>query len=276
MLPHPAIEDGNRSFPQGDYQVGHKPSGNSNTEIVLHHKLEGAPFIQSLIDQGDAEFACLMSVPKAGYRELRRSKSSEQKIDWNPDIAGKRPPELGPCILYVGEDLEGGTWVQEDGVAEIWVNQGIYIPRGARLAKGRNLRPKLEELLIRAKYSEKMEPGTFTVVADASDDFHFILRAAKDIFDFIQIDNSPLRDSIVTHAVSECFHILKTEYNASNESKEWKHHPNLVALSELLKNRGIDGHWSEDGFDAATAATELYPIKLNISADRYPFEEGDE
>ena len=279
MLPHPSIEDGNRSFPKGDYHVSHKLSENSRTEVVLNHKLEGAPFIQNLIEDGKAKFACLMSVPKIGYRELRISKNSEQKINWNSDIAGKRPPLLRPGILYVGEDLEDGTWTEEDGVAEIWLNQEIYIPKGARLAKGRYLRPKLGELLLRAKCYEEMKPGTFTVSVDTGDGFYFILKAARDVFEFIQRDDSALKHSIITHAVTACFHILKTGYNASDEyevkngieegeegsGKEWKHYPNLVALSELLKNRGIDDHWSNDDFDAVKVATELYRIILNDS-----------
>ena len=290
ILPHPAIEDGNFSFPEGDYQVSHEPSGNSDTEVVLHHTLKGARFIQKLIDQGKAKFVCLVSVPKTGYRKLHMSKDSKQKISWDPEVAGKHP-FLIPSILYVGEDLEGGTWAEEDGVAAIWLNQEIYIPRGARLAIGRSMKHKLEAWLLQIEPDPTMKPGTFSVLetaSDSSDGFYFTLKAAKDIFDFIQIDHSALRGSIITHAVTACFHILQTRYdapdvdqemNGDEESEEvspneWKHFPNLVALSELLKNKGLP-HWSEKGFDAVKVTTELYPIKLNDSADGH-IPEGDD
>ena len=287
ILPHPAIEDGNFSFPQGDYQVNPEQSGNSDTGIVLQHKLEGAPFIEELIDQGKAKFACLVSVSKTGYRKLNISENNKQEIHWDSDVAGKHPL-LRPGVLYVGEDLKGGIWAQEHGVADIWLNQGIYIPRGARLVRGRYLLPRFEGL-ITAECYEDMKPGTFTVKANVNDGFSFQLRAAKDIFDFIQRDRSALRNSIMTHAVSECFNILKTKYSVSDEGEEknrneegedgsgdeWGQYSNLVALSELLKNKGVP-HWSEDGFDAVKVATELYPIKLNDSADGHTREEDND
>ena len=287
VLPHPAIEDGNFSFPQGDYYISLEPSKNSRTEIILHHKLEGAPFIQRLIDQGQAKFACMVSVSKTGYRRLHTSEDSNQKISWNPDIAGKHPL-LRPGILYVGEDLKNGIWTEADGVAAIWLNRKINIPKGARLVRGRYLLPKFEGLL-KAECHEKMEPGTFTVRANVNDGFYFSLEAARDIFDFIQRDNSVLRDSIVIHAISACFKILQTEYSVSDEDEgkgrdaegedesgdEWGQYSNLVALSELLKNRRVP-HWSEEGFDAVKVATKLYPIRLDDSSDGYVFEEDDE
>ena len=279
MLPHPAIEDGNRSFPQGDYWVRREPSGNSDTGVILHHKLEGAPFIQKLIEEGKAKFACLVSVPKTGYRKLDISENSEQKISWNSDIVGE-PPWLGPCILYVGEDLEGGTWAQGDGVAESWLNQGIYIPKGARLAKGRYLRPSSEighTNMLHAKKDGTMKSGTFKVEPNSNDGFSFSLIASTDIYEFIHAPrgNLALRNSILTHAVSACFHILKTDYDAPVEDDEnngneesgegsnnqWKQFSNLVALSEWLENKGVL-HWSDYGFDAVEVATKLYPIGI--------------
>ena len=287
MLTHPAIEDGNRSFPQGSYQVRHKPSVESSTEVILYHKLEGAPFIQSLIDRGDAKFACLVSVPKTGYRELRTSDNSEQKISWDLNVAGERAPFLGPCILYVGEDLKNGTWTEEDGVAEDWLNLEIDIPKGSRLAKYSYLRPSSEiQDLLTAEIDEDANPGTFTVLeVDSNDGFYFQLRAAKDIFAFIKNPqgNRVLERSIITHAVSECFHILKTDYGTSGEGiNKWEEYPNLVALSERLENEGLDRdwenrgiahHWSNNDFDPIKVATELYPID---PADSIILEEDDE
>ena len=279
MLPHPAIDDGNRSFPQIDYHVRLEPSGNSSTGVVLHHELKNAPFIQSLIRQGTAKFACLVSAPRTGYRKLNISENSEQEISWDSDIVGE-PPWLGPCILYVGKDFRGGTWAEKDGVAELWLNREVYIPKGARLVKGRYLRPSpamKHTNMLYAKKDEAMKPGTFRVEANSNDGFFFSIVAATDIYEFINNPrgNLALRDSILTHAISACFQILKTDYdapvedeeNSGNEDgeewshKEWKQHQNLVALSEWLGNKGLP-HWSDYGFDAVKVATELYPIVI--------------
>ena len=264
-LPYPAIEDGNFSFPNGVYKITPKLSGSSATKVTLQHELKGAPFIENLIQNGKAQFACLMSVPKTGFRKLHRTDSSEQEINWDMDIVGE-PPILGPVVVYVG-DGTSHKLTEKDGVAEIWQNQKIDIPKGARLAKGSYLRTSnTMQQLLRVQCDDDMEKGGFTVTQNSNDGFYFSLQAAPDIFQFLQNSQgeSQLRWSILVHAVSQILNILKTEYSASDEGDEnghWEQYRNLTSLSDLLADRGL-GHWSDDDFDAVRAATKLYPIEV--------------
>ena len=264
-LPYPTIEDGNFSFPDGVYEVVPKPSGNSATKVSLRHELKGARFVEKLIQNGEAQFACLVSVPKTGFRKLCRTDSDEQEISWDLDVVGE-PPILGPVIVYVGKGTSHKL-TKKDGVARIWQNRNIDIPKGARLARGRYLRPSnTMQQLLKVQCSQSMEKGSFAVKANSNDGFYFALEAAPDIFQFLQNPQGELelRKSILVHAVSQCLNILKTDYDASSEDDEtgqWEQYRNLKSLSDLLSDRNM-GHWSDEDFDAVRVATELYPIEV--------------
>ena len=241
------------------------PSGNSATKVTIRHELKGAPFVEKLIQNGKAQFACLLSVPKTGFRKLCRADSDEQEISWDLDIAGEHPI-LGPVIVYVGDGMSCKL-TGKDGVAGIWQNRKIEFPKGARLARGRYLRTSnTMRQLLRVQCSESMKKGGFTVKPNSNDGFYFALEAARDIFQFLQNPQgeSALRKSILVHAVSQCLNILKTDYGASQEDDEtgqWEQYRNLKSLSDLLGDRNM-GHWSDEDFDTVRVATELYPIEV--------------
>lgn len=270
-LPFPAIEDGNLSFPEGAYSVTRQSVDASGAKVVLRHEITGAPFIEGLIEKGEVKFACLVSVPKTGYRELHIADGREQEIGWVLDVAGE-PPMLGPIVLYVGNGLKH-EFSERDGVASVWQRQQVEIPKGARLARGRYLRSRsLAKSLLRVRQREAMKPGSFTVTPHTNDGFHFKLYAAKDIFHFLQrSEDRHLRSSIIIHAISQCLSILKTRYNVSSEDEEgddhWDQHKNLVALASFLADKGMP-HWSDEGFDAVEVATILYPIILPPSKEQ--------
>ena len=270
-LPYPIIEDGNLAFPNGEYDVNFQMSGEN--EGILDHKLKGASFIQKLINQGKAKFACLVSAPSMGYRELQLAETfkSQQKINWDLEIVGDQIPMLAPVVLYVGDDLNHKL-TEEDDVGEFWQNQEICIPKSARLAKRCYLRQSLtiHDLLIVRK--RDLNPGSFTVrERRKGNSFHFYLDAHPDIFYFLQKHTNKrnkLCESIFTHAISGCFNILKDQYSSSNEDDEerWRRYPNLVALSDhLIKQTGED--WNNPEFDIVKIATETRPI-LNLEDDK--------
>ena len=270
-LPYPTIEDGNFSFPDGDYRAIAQQSGNSGTKIILRHELKGAPFVENLIQDGKARFACLVSVPKTGYRKLHMADSSEQEITWDLGVVGE-PPMLGPVVLYVGDDLSHKL-TPKDGVAKTWRNQKIDIPKGARLARGRYLGCSVAiQRLLKVRCKENMKPGSFTVSPNSNHGFYFCLEAAPDIFQFLQNPQGQLalRSSVLTHAVSQCFNILKSDYGASGEDDEkvgqWEQYKNLVSLSDWLETQKLP-HWSEEDFDAVLMATHIYPIRISLSEE---------
>lgn len=258
-LPYPAIEDGNFSFPNAVYEVEPKSYGSPATKVTLRHELTGARFIEKLIQKKKAQFACLLSVPKTGFRKLCVADSFEQEITWDLDVVGE-PPILGPVIVYVGDHMSHKL-TEKDGVSAIWQNREIEIQKGARLAKGRYLHTSnTMQRLIRVKCVESMKKGRFTVKDNSNDGFYFSLEAAPDIFQFLQNPQGAvdLRTSILVHAVTQGLNILSKKY----EDGSWEQLSNLKSLSNLLEDRGL-AHWNDgDDFDSARVATELYPIEV--------------
>ena len=265
-LPYPAIENGNFSFPKGDYQVDSQLSGNSGTKVLLRHQLSGASFIENLIKKGEAKFACFISVPKTAYRKLHLADTSEQEVTWDLDVVGE-PPKLLPVILYVGGGLKHKL-TKQDGVATVWQKRKVKIPKGARLARGRYLQPSatIQDLLY-VRHKNDMKPGSFAVKDHTNNGFYFSLDTATDIFMFLQSPqgNSLLRDSILAHAVSRCFGILRKDYGTpegDDQSEDhWNQYSNLRALADKLVTQDMP-HWGDEDFDPVKTATELYPIRV--------------
>lgn len=265
-LPYPAIEDGNFSFPEASYEVSTQPEGESGHRFKLKHKISKAPFIEELIKEGKAQYGCMVAVPKTGYRILKTSDKDEQTVDWDPDIVGE-PPMLGPVILFVGETLKYKL-IEKDGVDSVWVGREIEFPKGARLARAQYLRPSasMQDLIDVVKKSD-MKPGTFTVKPNSNQGFYFNLEASEDIFGFLQNPQGQpdLERSILVHALSQAFNILKTEY--ATEDK-WEGYSNLRALNDHLESKGVLLHWSDSDFDVVKVATELYPLKFIGSEEK--------
>lgn len=265
-LPYPSLENGNFSFPDGDYDVTTKVPDGVSRMVTLFHKVSNAPFIERLIDSGEAKFACLIAVPKTGYRQLCISDTNVQEITWDLDVAGE-PPILGPVVLFVGVD-KSHTFTDSDGVASVWLGKKIDLPKGARLARSNYLRPSISiESLLSVRHKPELPNGNFTVTANSNEGFYFTMHAATDIFEFVQNSQGrhDLRASILTHAVSQCFSILKSDYCYSKDDEEtddhWEQYPSLTALSDWLESNGMP-HWSDERFDAVNVATRLYPIRI--------------
>lgn len=264
-LPYPAVEHGNFSFPSAEYLTVPKIQEAGKNSVELEHKIVGAPFIEELIKGGKAQYGCLVSVPKTGFRKLVMSDSNSQLVSWKLDMAGE-PPLLGPVILYVGDD-QGYMLSDKDGVAGAWQGKEIMIPKGARLAKGRYLRPTASLLsLINVKLSQDLDAGGFKVEANTNQGFRFHLEAAKDVYDFLQNPqgNTELRRAIIVHAITGCFEILSKEYSGKSEEDSgdgWEQYSNLQVLSDWMNTKNIP-HWSGSDFDSMAAATKLYPINI--------------
>ena len=265
-LPYPTIEEGNFSFPDGVYNIEHKVLETGSLARLMH-KISGAHFFEKLIKEGQAKFGCLVSVPKTGYRKLLLSETVEQTVSWDFDIVGE-PPMLRPLLLYVGDPLEH-SFVDGDGVAKIWLNKSVLIPKGARLARGSFLRPNssLAHLLILTK-DPNLKKGSFKISVNTENGFDFKLEAATDIFIFLKGSgiNLQLRRSILAHAVSRCLEILSTEYGAKSAEDDaidgWEQYSNLVALSDWLMLQDMP-HWSDDNFSPELVATQLYPLLIS-------------
>lgn len=260
-LPYPAIEDGNLSYPYGEYNVDITPQPDGFS-VILNHAVKGAEFLKRMIYEGKAQYGCLVAVPLTGYRKLHLSDDPHQWVKWNEGVIGE-PPMLRPIIVSVTEIscLLGPG----DGVANAWQGQKIYIPKGARLALKGYSRPtsSLRHLLHVVKDHE-LPKGCFEVKQCEEDGFYFKVHAAEDLCPFLQ--NAPgyeaHRRSVLSHVASRCLEILARDYGVQDEEDEdgsqWESFRNLVALAEELKKQDLP-IWDEEIFAADKVATQLYP-----------------
>lgn len=260
-LPYPILEDGNLSYPTGEYVVDVKPQ-DDGTSAIIHHTIRGAPFLDRIIQQGKGKYGCLVSVPLTGYRRLHLSDDGYQQVSWDISVVGE-PPMLRPLILSVSEI--SCRLKSEDGVAEAWQGQNITFPRGARLALSSYMRPSssLHELLDVRKAD--LPAGSFKVEACSGDGFYFQVSVAPDLFPFLQNagEHKNHRDSLLTHVTSRCFEILKSEVSKEEDADEegpawWEKYPNLSALAEELRRKNLPV-WDDNDFFADEVATQLYP-----------------
>ena len=262
-IPYPVLEDGNLSYPKGEYHVSIVPQGDAS--VVVDHQLQGVPFIDRLLREGRCNYGCLVSVPLTGYRKIELSNDARQIVEWHINVIGE-PPMLRPLIVTVDEFK--CTLDSNDGVNEAWQGQSITFPKGARIALRGYLKAfsSLNQLLEVVK-DVNLPLGSFEVQPCTEEGFYFKVKVATDLFGFIQDHGGHQlhRGSILTHVASRCFEILKQNYGQSqvvnDDEEDWRQFRNLLALSEFLEQKDLK-IWDEDEFSPEKVATCLYPHKL--------------
>ncbi len=259
-LPYPALEDGNMSYPEGEYLVEAKPR-QDGASVVLNHALRGAAFLERAISEGKARYGCLVAVPLTGYRKLHLADDARQQVEWKMDVVGE-PPILRPLI--VATSSFSCILGPHDGVAEAWQGREVEIPSGARLALQNYLRPTASlHNLLRVEKDTDLPDGCFQVVPCQEDGFYFKVHTASNLFSFMQNAGGHQAhcNSVRTHVVSRCFEILVRGYGESAEEEEapkWEAFSNLKALREMLEEHDLLT-WDDKDFLADEVATKLYP-----------------
>lgn len=259
-FPYPVLEEGNLSFPAGKYTPDIQ-MGADGFSATIHHALQGAPLISRLIEEGNADYACTVSIPKAGYRKLYRSNNPNQSVQWDRDSVGE-PAILHPLIVCHRQfECKFST---TDGVSNAWIGRiGVFEP-GSKVALGPFFRTasSMQSLLSFTPDSE-LDSGQFTVKPCSEDGFYFVVKVAPELHRFLQQpeDHRSHRNSIMTHIVSCCFEFLAKGYKKDNEEESWRSHRNLLALAADLESRGLP-IWDADEFIPEKAATVLHPHQI--------------
>ena len=269
-LPYPILESGSLSYHRGEYRVTALAGGDGRS-VTLRHEIQGAPLVDSLLREGRARYACLVSVPATGYRRLEQSDTAEQRVEWRLDVVGE-PPMLRPLILAI-EPIQC-ILGEEHGLARAWHGVQLTIPIGARLALHEYLRTNSSiHNLVVLKNGPEMNDGTLKVQECTEDGFYFLVTCATDVFRFLQNPSGypNHRLSILTHIVSRCFELLKGldgNPNGTETDVDWTSFRSLKALAAELRSKGLPC-WDEEEFDPIKVSTQLYPHKPTIG-------EGDE
>ena len=264
-FPFPVLEAGNLSFPDGDYAPEIKTNENDEYSVTIQHRVTGAPFIERMVVAETAICCCTVSIPVTGYRKLFASTGGiEQTVKWDPELVGE-PPVIRPLIVC--QETKSHIFKKEDGVHNLWVGQNITFNKGAKIALGPALRPvsSLESLLSIEK-DVNLAPGQLRIEACPDQGFYFIVNVASDLFYFLHKPEGDDRNkhsmSILIHAVSSCFSMLRKDYPNENGEDDngggWGEYSNLRALAGDMENKNIL-LWDDDNFRPEVAATAMYP-----------------
>ena len=262
----PVLEAGNISFPDGRYILDFEP-GSDRASFVLTHRIEGAPLIARLLDEGKARYACAVSSPISSYRRTHLSRTARQQIQWDQQDLGE-PPLFTPMIVSVVPcNLELDD--QHDGVHRVWNGRSINLAAGSRLALGHvvQLRSSILQLLS-LHASQELEDGEFLVDAETEQGFQFRVKLNPDLHAFLKTaDREGVRAHIMTHIVTACLALLQRDFREDSEDEGgWRSHRNLSAFAEFLKGRNLP-HWCDDEFRPESVATKLYPHALPERAE---------
>lgn len=261
-FPFPVLEDGNLSFPEGEYSPGITNNGDGYS-VRIYHKVKDAPLIEYLVNEGRAACCCTVSVPITGYRELFVGDGFNQDVQWDKNWVGE-PPVLRPLIVC--KELINHKLCVEDGVHNMWVGQKISFNKGAKIAIGPDFRPvsSIQSLLSIDK-DDSLESGQLHINQCTEDGFYFSVKVASDLHKFLQSpgggDRSKHRRSILIHAISSCFALLSKDYSSEDGDDGWQSHSNLRALAGDMESKGLNV-WYEDDFRPEEAATSLYPHQI--------------
>lgn len=262
----PALEAGNISFPDGRYIVDFEP-GQDQRSFTISHRVEGAPLINGLIGDRLAKFVCMVSSPASSYRQSHVSTIPVQTVSWEEGNLGE-PPLFTPMIVAAqsfGRTLDH----DRDGVHQLWHDQTVQFATGMRLAIGNvvQLRSSIIQMLS-FQEEPSFKPGQFQVNAETQVGFRFQVKIASELHAFLRYGTEdPARAHIITHIVSACFALLKSDYSdQENDASDWNRYPSLCALTEYLKSVDFP-HWSEgDDFRPEFVATGLHPHKVELAA----------
>ena len=264
-FPFPVLEEGNLSFPDGEYAPEIKTNENDDCSVTINHRVTKAPFVERLVGCGEATCCCTVSIPVTGYRKLFTSPDGfEQTIQWDSEWVGE-PPVLRPLIVC--KESTSHIFEKDDGVHELWVGRKITFSKGAKIALGPALRPVSSiQSLLSIEKDETLSPGCLRIEACPDQGFYFCVKVASNLFGFLQNpgggDRNKHSRSILIHAVSSCFAVLsKDSQNENSENGDgggWGEYSNLRALAGDMESKNLP-LWDEDGFCPEVAATALYP-----------------
>lgn len=269
-FPYPVLEEGNLSFPDGEYTPRFE-KGSDGYSADVSHTVHGAPLIERLVRDKQAVCCCTVSVPTTGYRRLHVAEegSFQQQIKWDPDQVSE-PPFVRPLIVC--RKAIRHTLSQGDGVHEVWIGREIELEKGTKIVLGPIFRTKSSmQSLLSFERDDSLKRGQMRVVPRTEDGFYFAVKVASDMYDFIQKpgggERSLHRGSILAHAVSSCFALLAKDYVKDDEDEDgWRSYPNLRALDVDMESKGLS-RWYMDDFCPEQAATSMHPHPIPSSEE---------
>lgn len=254
------LEDGSR-FDWSNASYDPDVSVGSNRATV-QHKIDGAPALRSLIEDGLAAWAVELRCPKTLMARVETSSADRQVVSWSSDDVDDAVWIVPGLIALAPLTLDGS------GLTSLWADAGdLHVPAGWWLAKGEAYRSKtLTESLLKLRRDNDMAKGTMEVRPDHSGGrLRFTVNMAPDVFKRARSD----RTLQVAALVGVCG-LFPREFGGVAESQSESgtgdardDHPVARELRDRLRRKRPDVPlWDDENYDPALVATLLEPFRI--------------
>ncbi len=274
-FPFPVLSPSNMDYSDNCSYSAESSRIQKDCNLLIQHHIEGKNLVGTLINEKRAAFACIVSLPATMYRRVFVSDTTElecrQVIPYAESGYGQNdvsidPPMFRPIIIAKEEINIKSTL--EHQLNFHWKNTDITIPKGAIIAYDfwQRFGGDIGGLLI-IQIDERLPEGALYVEEEVDGGFRFRVRVDQKLYDNLK-SLTPgqkcyrQRTSVLTHALSAGFSILKEKYR----DNEWKEHSNLRLLYDKLKQENLST-WMEDDFSPEKTATLLHPHIFPLNDD---------
>lgn len=265
--PFPVISPESMDYTDAEYAVKVIRLRNEN-KVEVRHVLRGENLVAQMLRDGRAAFACIVSLPSTMYRKIFVAPADaleySQTVDYSKSGHGAKgfsleSPMFRPVIVAQKETALSAN--RAHGLNALWSDADIRIPGGGIIAysEWERFNGAMGGLLV-VRFKEGLKDGAIMVEPDIGGGFRFIVNVGgKNLFRLLESPHSAeaqyQRSSVLTHALSSGFAILKEMYG---NNEDWREYTNLRMLSQKLKDDSLRD-WTEDGFSPDYAASCLNP-----------------
>lgn len=231
----------------------------------VEHRLENAPTLRKLIDNGAAAWAVELRCPKTLMARVDTSPGQAQVVRWSRDEVDD-PVYIVPGVIALRE-----LFLDSSALTPLWADAGeLRVPPGWWLVKGDARRAEtLTQSLLKFSRDDGLEKGCMEVAPDrGSGRLRFMVKMAPDLFERARSS----RDVQIAALVGACSWFPRVFGKASAfDDAEPIDDEGLLAheLRHKLQRAKPDiVLWEDkDDFDPTIVATALEPFHSAVPTD---------
>ena len=224
---------------------------------TVTHKLESAPQLQSLIEQGTARWALELRCPTTLLSRWELSETAVCTAKWDAEEV------QGELYFTPGLVTLNPVSLTGEGLSDLW-NAPISVPRGCWLARGDVTRAKsLAASLLTFLPKPNLREGEMEVLPDTSGgDLHFNVFVSEQLFPQCRVRRD-LQIAALIAAFGRIPHLdAEDVLEAAEDGAEYRI---LASIKERLLELNVpvwgDGH--NENFDPARAATAIEQFSVD-------------
>ena len=260
VFPFPVLSEASICYlDRVSYQVdvGRNKQGG---DIIVEHRLSGDNLVASLVNDGRAKFACVVSMPLTMFRKVYPLDGGGelvaiQRIPCDEgELSGT--PMLRPVVVCA-KSIPPVLAVDSHGLDPFYAGEHIRFLDGAIIADAGWQDFRGHGDILRIRRDDKLELGTFKVTISETDGFYFVVNAAPGLFEFLQNPNG--RGDYCMSIMTNAFSIGLSQLRSTQVLREnWQNYQSLQVLYRDIEERGLKT-WDDDEFSPELVATTIHP-----------------